>query len=536
MCISHILKGSDILENNKTTAADIVRLIPIRKNGLKRLIFSRAGLFIMLMLVQLVLLTVIYDFFMKIEMLALFQAVFLIVMLVYLFNADMDSSAKLTWSGLFMFFPVPTALMLLFTRLDIGHRKEKKRLDELIKGSRKMIKQDMHTIVKKEIIDSGTADLSVYLNRSGRFPVYENTEVKFFPLGEDKFNAMIPQLRAAEKFIFLEYFIIDEGVMWGTILNILIEKAKQGVDVRVMYDGMCEISTLTHNYPELLKKHGIKCKAFSRIRPFVSTSYNNRDHRKILVIDGKVAFNGGVNLADEYINVIERFGHWKDTAIMLKGAAVQSFTLMFLQMWNMTEPEPAWDESKLRFPSEKTDGFVIPYCDQPLDGERTGECVYMDILNRSIGYVHIMTPYLILDNELEAALKYTAKRGVQVCIILPGIPDKIGPYSLAKTHYKSLMDAGVEIYEYTPGFVHAKIFVSDNEKAVVGTINMDYRSLYHHFECATYLYRTSCIKDIEQDFQETLTKCRRMTPELLKQEKFSLRLRGIILKLFAPLM
>ena len=334
----------------------------------------------------------------------------------------------------------------------------------------------------------------------------------------------------------MEYFIIDEGLMWGNILNILIEKAAQGVDVRVMYDGMCEISTLTHNYPQLLEKHGIKCKAFSRIRPFISTSYNYRDHRKILVIDGKVAFNGGVNLADEYINRIERFGHWKDTAIMLKGAAVQSFTLMFLQMWNMTEEKPSWEECRLSFPADSSDGFVMPYCDAPLDGEKVGECVYMDMLYRSISYIHIMTPYLILDNELEAALKYAAMRGVEVKIILPGIPDKMSAYSLAKTHYKSLMKAGVKIYEYTPGFVHAKVFVSDDEKAVVGTINLDYRSLYHHFECATYLYRTSCISEIEQDFQQTLKKCRRVTKESVRNEKLSIKIRGRILKLFAPLM
>ena len=513
-----------------------VELIPHKTHGLKKLLFSRAGLFVLLILLQIGLVAGIYMFVMRFTVLAILQIVLLFVMLLYLYNLDMDSSAKLTWAGLFMFVPVPAALMLLFTQFEVGHRKEKKRQCELIKESRKCLTQNPLTIIKEELIESGTSDLCYYLNRSGRFPVYENTEVEFFPLGEDKFNAMVSQLKKAEKFIFMEYFIIDEGLMWGTILKILIDKAAQGVDVRVMYDGMCEISTLTHDYPLLLQKHGIKCKPFSPIKPFISTSYNYRDHRKILVIDGKVAFNGGVNLADEYINRRERFGHWKDTAIMLTGEAVQSFTLMFLQMWNMDEPETRWDECSLLYPSEKTDGFVMPYCDQPLDGERVGESVYMDILYRSISYVHIMTPYLILDNELEAALKYAAKRGVEVQIILPGIPDKKSAYSLAKTHYKSLTEAGVEIYEYTPGFVHAKIFVSDNQKAVVGTINLDYHSLYHHFECATYLYRTACISEIEADFQETLRKCRRVTPETIANEKLSLKIRGRLLKLVAPLM
>ncbi|WP_051539888.1 cardiolipin synthase [Ruminococcus sp. FC2018] len=514
----------------------LIRLIPKRKHGLKKLLFSRVGFFILLIFIQLALVLVISEYAIRFRILALFMTVFLIVMFVYLFNTDMDSSAKLTWSGLFLFFPVPAALFLLFTQLDVGHRKEKRRLNELVKGSRKLISQNSYTIIKQELIDSGTADLCFYLNRSGRFPIYENTEVTFFPLGEDKYNAMLPQLKAAEKFIFLEYFIIDEGLMWGNILNILIDKAAHGVDVRVMYDGMCEISTLTHNYPKLMQQHGIKCKAFSRIRPFVSTSYNYRDHRKILVIDGKVAFNGGVNLADEYINRVERFGHWKDTAIMLKGEAVQSFTLMFLQMWNMTEAQPGWDECSISFPSKRTDGFVMPYCDNPLDDEKVGESVYMDIINRSISYIHIMTPYLILDNELENALTYAAKRGVEVKIILPGIPDKKSAYALAKTHYRSLTKAGVKIYEYTPGFVHAKVFVSDNRKAVVGTINLDYRSLYHHFECATYLYRTACIKEIEEDFQRTLLKCRKVTLKTIADEKLGTKIRGRILKLFAPLM
>ena len=517
-------------------SSQVTRLLPKRQKGLKRLIFSRIGFFILLILVQVGLVFLAYNFFSAIPYFQVFRVIFLVIMLLYLINTDMDSSAKLTWCGLFMFIPIPTALFLLFTQLDVGHREEKRRLAELVKGSRKLIKQDPMTVVNQEVIDSGTADLSYYLNRTGRFPIFENTQVKFFPLGEDKFNAMIPQLKAAEKFIFLEYFIIDEGLMWGSILNILIDKAAHGVDVRVMFDGMCEISTLSHEYPQLLEKHGIKCKSFSRLRPFISTSYNNRDHRKILVIDGKVAFNGGVNLGDEYINRIERFGHWKDTAVMLKGSAVQSFTLMFLQMWNMTEAEPKWDECQISYPSEKTDGFVMPYCTQPLDGERVGECVYVDILYRSISYVHIMTPYLILDNELEAALKYAAKRGVEVKIILPGIPDKKAAYSLAKTHYKSLTKAGVKIYEYTPGFVHAKVVVSDNAKAVVGTINFDYRSLYHHFECATYLYRTSCISEIEWDFQETLKKCRLVTPEGIEKEKLPMKIAGHILKLFAPLM
>lgn len=349
------------------------------------------------------------------------------------------------------------------------------------------------------------AALAHYMHRSGCHPVCNRTAVTYFPLGEDKFEEMLRQLEAAEHFIFMEYFIVDEGLMWGKVLEILARKAKEGVDVRVMYDGSCEFALLPRDYPRRLKALEIKCKVFAPVSPFVSTHYNYRDHRKILVIDGHTAFNGGVNLADEYINEKKKFGHWKDVAVMVKGEAVKSFTLMFLQMWGITEKE---DETVrfLSYPAlpQEAKGFVIPYGDCPLDNDKLGERVYMDILNRAVQYVHIMTPYLILDGEMETALKFAAEKGVEVALLLPGIPDKVIPYALAKTHYASLIASGVKIYEYTPGFVHAKAFVSDAREAVVGTINLDYRSLYHHFECAAYLYNTDCIAKIEEDFQACL--------------------------------
>ena len=251
-----------------------------------------------------------------------------------------------------------------------------------------------------------------------------------------------------------------------------------------------------------------------------------------------MAFNGGVNLADEYINRRERFGHWKDTAVMLKGDAVKSFTLMFLQMWNIDEPKPVFDPWLREGGDlpEHPSGYVIPYGDCPLDNDKVGETVYMDILNRAEDYVHIMTPYLILDGELETALKYAAQRGVDVKIILPGIPDKEMPYALAKTHYKRLIEAGVKIYEYTPGFVHAKVFTSDDRKAVVGTINLDYRSLYHHYECATYMFETACIPEIEKDFQDTLAKCSEVTEQTIKDEKLFYKVAGSLLQFIAPLL
>ena len=296
------------------------------------------------------------------------------------------------------------------------------------------------------------ANLAKYIHRCGCHPVYDQTAVTYFPSGEAKWEEMLKQLEQAEKFIFLEYFIVDEGLMWGKILEILAKKAVQGVDIRVMYDGTCELSTLPHDYPNRLRKLGIQCKMFAPVTPFVSTHYTYRDHRKILVIDRHIAFTGGINLADEYINHIEKHGHWKDTAIMLKGEAVKSFTLMFLQMWGITEKTPEFDRFLETATSAVPDakGYVIPYGDSPLDEEKLGERAYMDILNRAQRYVHIMSPYLILDGEMETALKFAAERGVDVKLILPGIPDKNAPYALAKTHFDSLLCSGVQIYIYPP--------------------------------------------------------------------------------------
>ena len=518
---------------------DVYRLAPPRKKGLLSLVFSRFSIIAILILLQVFIYVFIYGWLSYyLPFFSVFMVIFTVVMIFYLFNNSMDYSAKLTWMLVIAVFQIPGAIFLLFTQTNVGYRKIAKRENALIRHTRSAIPQSQKVLDELEKDGSGTDDLVRYLNRSGCFPVYDNTEVTYFSIGEDKFDAMLKELAAAEKFIFMEYFIVEEGYMWGKILEILVEKAAQGVEVRMMYDGMCEMSTIPPDYFKLLQEKGIKAKAFSPIKPLLSSHYNYRDHRKILVIDGEVAFNGGVNLADEYINRIERFGHWKDTAVMLKGDAVKSFTLMFLQMWNITEKDAQFDQrlTDSQKAPEHPSGYVIPYGDSPLDSKKVGAAVYTDIINRANDYVHIMTPYLILDGELEGAIKYAAERGVEVRIILPGIPDKKTAYALAKSHYRRLISSGVEIYEYTPGFVHAKVFVSDGWKATVGTINLDYRSLYHHFECATYLYKTDCIPAIEADFQDTLTKCRKVTFKSIKEEKLSYKIMGALLKLIAPLM
>ena len=523
----------------KMETEGIYRLGKPKKKGLAALLFSRFFVIAALILLQVAMVALVYVWLSQYKTIyTVFIVLFTLLMIFYLFNNPMDSSAKLTWMFIIAVMPIVGAVFLYFTQANHGNRRLKRKEASLIEQTKDAIPQNERVMKELEEDGSGLDDLSVYLQRSGCFPVYDNTEVQYFPLGEYKFTAMLEELRKAEKYIYMEYFIVEEGYMWSEILKILVEKAKAGVDVRVMYDGMCEISTLPADYWKLLEKEGIRAKAFSPIIPVMSSHYNYRDHRKILVIDGKVAFNGGVNLADEYINRIERFGHWKDTALMIKGDAVKSFALMFLQMWNITELSPVFPPvtEDTGYTPDAPSGYVMPYSDYPLDGERVGETVYMDILYRATDYVHIMTPYLILDGELETALKYAAKRGVDVKLILPGIPDKKMAYALAKSHYRELLRAGVKIYEYTPGFVHAKVFVSDDKKAVVGTINLDYRSLYHHFECATYLYKTACIPEIEGDFQDTLSKCRTVTEETIKNEKFSYKLMGGLMKFIAPLM
>ena len=517
-----------------------MRLLKKGRIGMVRLVFSRIGLLALLLLLQVALVLTAFMLCQQyVPHLIVLQSIFVVVMVLYLINSDFDPSAKITWLVFIMIVPVFGTLFLLYTRMDVGHRALRDRVDNILTATRENLTQDPETAERLTEADPGAGALARYLMNTGGFPVYDGTDSDYFPLGEDMWEEMLRQLEQAQHFIFMEYFIVDEGEMWGQVLEILARKAKAGVEVRLMYDGFCELSLLPRDYPKRLEALGIRCKAFSPVTPFLSTHYNYRDHRKIMVIDGQVAFTGGVNLADEYINRKERFGHWKDTAVMVRGKAVQSFTLMFLQMWSVRERETEDFQPYLTVPvtvPERTAGFVIPYGDCPLDRDKVGEMVYIDILNRAQKYVHIMTPYLILDGELETALKFAAERGVEVTLILPGIPDKPMAYALAKGHYRSLLDSGVHIYEYTPGFVHAKVFAADGREAVVGTINLDYRSLYHHFECAAYLHGADCLPDIEADFQDTLAKCREVTYESVRREKWTTKALGVLLKAIAPLM
>ena len=518
-----------------------IRLLKKGQKGLVHAIFSRFGLVLVLLLLQFGALFSLLRWFGQLLPHYLGgTALVTAAMVVYLLNIDMDNSVRITWLVVIAVLPVLGVPLFWYTKADIGHNALKKRLMDLESQTRAQLPQPEGVEQRLEADSPGAASLARYLRgRGGGFPVYGNTAVTYFNGGEAKFAELLRQLETAEHYIFLEYFIIDEGLMWGRILEVLARKAAGGVDVRVMYDGTCEFSTLPRDYPKRLEALGIRCKVFSPVQPFVSTHYNYRDHRKILVIDGRVGFTGGVNLADECINHVEKYGRWKDAALMVEGEAVRSLTARPLQMWSVRE-EPEF-EAFLADPipvPEHTQGTAAPYGDCPLDGERVGEMVYIDLLNRAREYIHIMTPYLILDGELETALKFAAERGVDVHLILPGIADKKFPNALAKPHYSALLDSGVKISEWTPGFVHAKVFVVDDREAVVGTINLDYRSLYHHFENAVWLTNAPCIRDIEGDFQATLKQCRTVenNPKSIWQGRFLFRAVGMLLKVIAPLL
>ncbi len=529
------MKGTDGYVQENTG----LNLLKKGRRGLSRMLFSRAGLLAVLILIQVGLVAVVLHYYR--EFFLHYYAASLLFsagMALYLINSHIDPTSKITWMAAMVISPVFGALLLLYTRSDIGHRIMRDRFMDRTRDAMEKLPQDEETLRRFEAQAPEAAGLARYLRRTGCHPVCAGTETKYFPIGEDYFEELLVQLEKAEKFIFLEYFIVDEGLMWGRVLEILARKAAQGVEVRLMYDGTCEFSCLPHSYPKRLAGLGIQCRTFTPITPFVSTLYNYRDHRKILVIDGKVAFTGGINLADEYINRTHRFGHWKDNGIMLQGEGVRSFTMMFLKMWCLSDKEPDYGDylSQPADPQPSAAGYVLPYGDCPLDDERVGEWVYLDMLNRARDYIYIMTPYLILDGEMETAIKFAAERGVDVRLILPGIPDKKLPYALAKTHYDALFRSGVKIYEYTPGFVHSKTFLCDGREAVVGTINLDYRSLYHHFECAVYLYGSACLPDIRADFDATFAQCRQAGPETLKKEKLSVKLAGLIMKVIAPLL
>ncbi|MCD8248937.1 MAG: cardiolipin synthase [Lachnospiraceae bacterium] len=445
----------------------------------------------------------------------IFFRVLSILILLYLIRKDENSAYKIVWIILIMAVPLLGGILYLMIGNKRPSRRLAKRLAKVKDGMQETMAQNEDILEEICEKDSQTAGGLAYIGKYGGYPVWKNTSVKYYRVGEEMFTDMLEDIQKARHYIFLEYYIIAEGVMWDMILELLQRKVKEGVDVRLIYDDVGCVSLLPVRYAQKLEEMGIRCMAFNRFIPFFSVVMNNRDHRKILVVDGHTAYNGGINLADEYINRKMRFGHWKDTAVRLEGEAVFNFTMMFLEIWNgFRTPETDFEQFRPhRWHPEpfENDGYVVPYGDTPLDNEALGENVYINILNQAKDYVYIATPYLLVSDEMESALCLAAKRGVDVRIQMPGIPDKKLVFSMAKTYYPSLLNAGVKIYEYSPGFVHAKSFVCDDQIATVGTINLDYRSLYLHFECGTFLYRCSAVMDVKRDFEDCFAKSREVS-------------------------
>ena len=493
-----------------------ILLLEKGKRGLLQIIFGRTGIIIVSLIVQILFL---FAAFYKLEgFLPYFwggNTLLSAAVVLFLFGNDDNPTIKLTWFFILAVLPVFGLILYVYIKTDLGHRLMIRRYNDILSQTEHFAPSE--SACSKEELPEELQSLASYLNSCG-FPCYQNTQAQYFPLGDDAFEVMCDELQKAEHFIFLEYFIVREGYMWGRILEILKEKVNAGVEVRVLYDGTCAVALLPYSYPEKLEKLGIACKMFAPLRPFVSTHYNYRDHRKIMVIDGQIAFTGGVNLADEYINKIVRFGYWKDSGVRLDGPGAASLANIFLTFWKAKYPDEDLDagcDLPAAVPVE-TDCLVQPFADSPVGREAVAKNVYLELINQAQKRLYICTPYLILDNDLLSCLRLAAKRGVDVRIYTPGVPDKPTIYQLTRSYFPHLLRAGVKIYSYTPGFLHAKTWLVDDRIAAVGTVNLDYRSLYLHFENSVLLYGGAVLDDVRRDLAEiekesaavTLADCR----------------------------
>lgn len=517
------------------------RMADVKK--ILKIIFSRVMMVSCLILVQLMLLLIFAvrftEYFVFYYLAATVLALILTLRIV---NRKDAAEYKIAWLATVLLIPVFGGLLyLIFGGNRLSEHKQKKMatINDAMRNTLNFDADLLNTLTEE---DPSAGFQARYISDVAVCPVFQNTEVTYFPLGDDMFPKFLEDLERAQRYIFLEYFIIAEGQMWGAVLDILQRKAAAGVDVRVIYDDMGCIMLLPGDYAQQLQQSGIRCHAFNRFVPVLSSRLNNRDHRKIGIIDGEIAYTGGVNLADEYINVKERFGHWKDNAVRLHGDAAWSMTVMFLTMWDYLEETGAAAQSyehyrPVRFAEAVTgaNGWVQPYTDNPLDDEAVGETIYLNMIHHAEKYVYITTPYLIIDGLLESALCTAAKCGIDVRIITPGIGDKPAVYETTKSYYEHLLRNGVKIYEYTPGFVHAKTFLCDDRYATVGTVNLDFRSLYLHFECGVWMYNCQAIADVKQDLLNTMESS---TPVRLEDCRQTLvrRLFRAVMALLSPMM
>lgn len=483
----------------------------------------------------LVVFILLYEFFMPITVLAI---MFHVGVLLYVINRDEIPELKVPWLMILFLFPVIGAFVFMLFSSTEQSKKEIRRLEEARKRIQAYQVQPSEIIEELKENDLEAYVQANYLYHAAGMPCSRANAV-YYRLGEEFHGALLESLKQAEKFIFMEYFIVQPGKMWDSIHEILKEKAAQGITVCMMYDDFGCMATLSERYYEELCAEGISCIPSNKFRAVLSRIHNNRDHRKITVIDGTVGFCGGVNLADEYINAFAKYGHWKDTAVKIEGEAVRNLTALFIELWNMQNTEQLDMAAYLRKEpfAGKDKGIVVPYGDgpEPFYKEAVGKNVYLNMIHGAREYLYITTPYLICDYELMSALKIAAKKGVDVKIVTPHIPDKKLVFLMTRSSYETLFKSGVKVYEYTPGFIHAKNMICDDKFAVCGTINMDYRSLVHHFECAAWMYDTGCIYDMKMDFLETTAHSEQITGERAKL-RWWWHLLAEILKIFTPLL
>ena len=474
------------------------------------------------------------------EIVNLLTRVFAGILVLALYASDQTSSMKMPWIILILVFPIMGVALYLLIGLNGGTHKMRERYADIDRKLLPLLPDNREKLenIKNKIPKAG--NISEYIWKNAGYPVYQNTDIVYYDEAVKGLEAQLSALSKAEKFIFMEYHAIEDAEAWKKIQKVLEERVQAGVEVRVFYDDMGSIGFINTDFVKKMEQIGIHCRVFNPFMPGLNVFLNNRDHRKITVIDGKVAFTGGYNLANEYFNYTHPYGQWKDTGIRLEGDAVQSLTATFLEMWNAAnDRNNNEDFSKYFIRSEykaAQNGFVQPYADSPMDDEQVGEEVYISMVNKAEKYCWFITPYLIITDEMTHALCLAAKRGIDVRIITPGIPDKKMIYSVTRSFYHGLVKNGVRIYEWTPGFCHAKMSVADDCMATCGTINLDYRSLYHHFENGCFMADSPAVLSIRNDLEETMKECREVTEQYRTGRSAYLRLGQLFMRLFAGLL
>ena len=512
------------------------------KNGVKRMIFSVAVIAIEVIFIVL-LMTKLSRHAVWIE--ALMRIVALVLVLV-IYNKPGTSNMKMPWVILILVAPILGTGLYLIVGLNGGTAKMRRRYEVVDSELLPLLKPTgaVTRMAEKKLAAWserwGTA--SHYLTYHSHYPVYANTDIRYYDDAAKGLEAQKEDLRKAEKFIFMEYHAIEDAESWHGLQEILEERVRAGVEVRVFYDDMGSIGFINTDFVQRLEKVGIKARVFNPFTPGLNVFLNNRDHRKITVIDGKVGFTGGYNIANEYFNLTHPFGMWKDTGVRLEGDAVRSLTVTFLENWNAIDREKDdydrdYDKYLPNVPYTAQEGaFVQPYADIPLDNERVGEEAYINLVNKANRYCWFVTPYLILTDEMIHALDLAAKRGVDVRVITPGIPDKKLVFEVTRSYYSVLTTCGVRVYEWTPGFIHCKMCVTDDEAAICGTINLDYRSLYHHFENACLYMNCQAVLDTKADFERTMAECTEVTAAYSTEQGKLLKFKQLLLRLFSPLL